>query len=89
MSFSSAAASQSAIGRCVFSRTQWFQNFVTKVDGILFPLFKLHFINPDQEKQKSNCTMSNCLAAIGENGRTALHNAVASGFGKLFGLTAL
>jgi hypothetical protein len=70
-----------------YTYTQWFQNFVTKVDGILFPLFKLHFINPNQEKQRSNCTLSNCLAAIGQKGRTALHNAGASGFGKLFGLT--
>jgi hypothetical protein len=72
-----------------YTYTQWFQNFVTKVDGILFPLFKLHLINPHQEKQRCTCMSSNCLAAIGEKGRTALHNAVATGFGKLFGLTAV
>lgn len=67
-----------------YTYTQWFQDFVTKVDCILFPLFKLYFINPDREKQRCTCTSSNCLAAIGEKGRTALHNAVAIGFGKLF-----
>jgi hypothetical protein len=71
-----------------YTYTQWFQDLATKVDCILFPLYKLNFINPDQEKQRRNCTLSNCLTAIGERGRAALRNAVATGFGKLFGLTS-
>lgn len=36
---------------------------------------------------RRNCALSNCLGAIGETGQTALRNAAASGFGKLFALT--
>jgi hypothetical protein len=49
-------------------------------------LFKLNFINPNQPVQRRNCTLSNCLAAIGEKGQTALRNAANTGFGQRFEL---
>jgi hypothetical protein len=68
-----------------YTYTRWFHDFVSEADCILFPLSKLQFINPALPESR-NCTLSNCLGAIGETGKTALRNAAASGFGKLFGL---
>jgi len=67
-----------------YTYTRWFHDLVMKVDCILFPLYKLQFINPTLPPARRNCTLSNCLAAIGDRGIEALHNAAIAGFGKLF-----
>jgi hypothetical protein len=69
-----------------YTYTRWFHALMEKVDCILFPLFKLNFINPNQPTQRRNCTLSNCLAALGEKGQTALRNAARTGFGQRFEL---
>jgi hypothetical protein len=66
-----------------YTYTQWFQEFIVETDCILFPRFKLQFINPALPPEKRNCTLSNCLAAIGEKGTAALHRAAQNGFGSL------
>jgi hypothetical protein len=66
-----------------YTYTKWFHDFMSAVDLILFPLFKLNFISPRLPAGR-NATLSNCLAASGEQGQAALRNAAASGFGKLF-----
>ena len=67
-----------------YTYTRWFHDLVIKVDCILFPLYKLQFINPTLPPARRNCTLSNCLAAIGDQGIEALYNAASKGFGKLF-----
>ena len=69
-----------------YTYTRWFHDFVSKTDCILFPLYKLQFINPALPPKRRNCTLSNVLGTMGETGRTALRNAAANGFGKLFEL---
>jgi hypothetical protein len=69
-----------------YTYTRWFHDFVSKADCILFPQSKLQFINPALPPKRRNCTLSNVLGAMGETGRTALRNAAASGFGRLFEL---
>jgi hypothetical protein len=66
-----------------YTYTHWFQEFIVKTHCILFPWFKLQFINPALPPEKRNCTLSNCLAAIGEKGTAALHRAAQNGFGSL------
>jgi hypothetical protein len=67
-----------------YTYTRWFHDLVMKVDCILFPLYKLQFINPTLPPARRNCTISNCLAAIGDQGIEALHNAASRGFGRMF-----
>jgi hypothetical protein len=66
-----------------YTYTQWFQEFIVETDCILFPLFKLNFINPALPPERRNSTLSNCLGAIGEKGTAALHRAARNGFGRL------
>jgi hypothetical protein len=66
-----------------YTYTQWFQDFIVETDCILFPMFKLNFINPALPPERRNSTLSNCLAAIGEKGTAALHRAAENGFGRL------
>lgn len=66
-----------------YTYTQWFEEFIAETDCILFPLFRLNFINPALPPERRNCTLSNCLAAIGEKGTAALHRAAQNGFGSL------
>jgi DNA N-6-adenine-methyltransferase (Dam) len=67
-----------------YTYTRWFHDLVMKVDCILFPLYKLQFINPTLPPTRRNCTLSNCLAAIGDQGIEALHNASSKGFERMF-----
>ena len=67
-----------------YTYTKWWHDFVVEVDCLLFPLFKLQFISPQSDGR--NCTLANCLTAIGENGTRALQNAASNGLGRLFEL---
>jgi DNA N-6-adenine-methyltransferase (Dam) len=66
-----------------YTYTQWWQEFVQQTDCVLFVLSKLQFISPVSRNGK-NCTLANVMAAIGDQGTTALRNAAANGLGQLF-----